>query len=80
MPNDLELTEAEQYVLYVMRGPMPGATKQPGGFTTKLIEAMCHADRQNAAKLMRVFPELMQAVSDYKYGDLVERAKYAGKK
>lgn len=54
--------DASAHVLFV--AGMGG--KEPGGFTTKLIEALFHADRENLAVVESVYPELARAVDLYK--------------
>src|SRR5574341_1178118 len=73
---DLPLTEPEKQVLYVLEGePMRKKLAKPGGFVTSLIDTMCHADPENAFRLSLVYPGLMGAVLDYKFGNLHNRAE-----
>lgn len=72
-PLYLKLTETELQVINVLEGA-PG-TNEPGGFTKALIEAMTHMDPQNAQKLRTVYPALVEAVLDYKFGNLHARYK-----
>lgn len=60
-----EQVKAAHDVLGVLSPTTPGAWT-PGNFTTKLIEALCVADRENSARIGLVFPELAEAVHLYK--------------
>lgn len=57
--------EAARNVLGHLSANTPGAWAT-GGFTGKLIEAMCSADEENIAKLGVVYPELAMAVDTFK--------------
>ena len=60
-----ERIKAAHDVLGVLSPTTPGAWT-PGNFTTKVIEALCVADRENAARIALGFPELAEAVHIYK--------------
>lgn len=66
------LNTYEQYVLWVCGYQL--GNRWPGSFFRSLTEAALRADTQNRALLRRVYPELIQAVEGWKFGDLASRA------
>ena len=45
-----------------------------GSFTNALIDAIFKADHEHLGKLHTVYPEYVDAVKSWMYGDLAERA------
>ena len=68
-PLDKPITTEEEHVISIMYGE----GKQPGRFVGSLINAIAHADENNARKLRTVYPEYVNAVLSYQYGNLWER-------
>lgn len=64
-PTFAEIEEACRHVLFVLDGDHE-LGQQPGGFTTSLIELVCHADPDNLSKLSLGFPAIATAVDMYK--------------
>lgn len=65
LPDQSDVREAAQWVLFVLDGDHE-VGKEPGGFFTDLIRTACHADPENTAKLALGFPALITAVDIYK--------------
>lgn len=72
-----ELTTAEKQVLGFLGHTHIDGVSEPGSFTCKLIDAMFSADNKNSSKLKKVYPDLMQAVNDWRFGDLAVKAGIA---
>lgn len=64
-PSLEEVSLACRHVIWVLDGDHENG-QQPGGFTTALIELMCHADRLNRQKFAFTHGALMTAVDIYK--------------
>lgn len=64
-PTEESACQAARHVLYVLEGDRE-VGQDPGGYMTKLIEAMCHADKDNRARLTLVYGALMTSVHIYK--------------
>jgi hypothetical protein len=65
MPTREEITLACRHVLYHLDGDRE-IGQEPGGFTIRIIEAACHADEENMAKLALGFSALVTTVDMYK--------------
>lgn len=65
MPTRTDITDAAQWVLYLLDGDHE-VGKEPGGFYTDLIRAACHADHENLALLALGFGAVVTAVDMYK--------------
>lgn len=64
MENDLQ--QAARHLLWINGDRENGY--QPGGFTTKLLEAWGHADHWNKITLTQAFPILGEATQRFEHG------------
>lgn len=64
-PTAAEFAMASRHVLWVLDGDHE-LGEEPGHFITTLIQAICHADGPNTARLTYGFPAYTTAVTAYR--------------